>query len=139
MTFCYKIRYNYFENNNVLGRYWYIKKNEITIICPLYNASEYIIELNKNILKQKNVNIGEIKYLLTESKDNTEEIMKKNNIKYQIIKKNEFSHSLTREKAALESDYDILVFITQDIIIEKENWLYELVNPIIKNEAQACF
>lgn len=111
----------------------------ITIICPLYNAEKYIIELNKNILKQKKVNIKEIKYLLTESKDNTEKILKDNDIKYELIKKSEFSHSLTREKAAFNSKGDILVFITQDIIIQKDNWLYELVNPIINNEVDACY
>lgn len=116
-----------------------MKEQTITIICPLYNAEKYILELNKNILKQKKVNIKEIKYLLTESKDNTEEILKENKIKYEKIKKEEFSHSLTREKYALKSNNDVVVFITQDIIIEKDNWLYELVNPIFKGEAEACF
>lgn len=116
-----------------------MKEQTVTIICPLYNADKYILELNKNILKQKKVNIAEIKYLLTESKDNTEELLKENKINYEKIKKEEFSHSLTREKAALNSKGDVLVFITQDIIIEKDNWLFELVNPIFKGEAEACF
>lgn len=111
----------------------------IEIICPLYNAEKYIIELNKNILKQEKVNVLGIKYLLTESKDKTEEILKNNNVKYEFIKKDEFSHSLTREKFALKSKADIIVFITQDIVIEKENWLEKLVEPIIKGEAEACF
>lgn len=116
-----------------------MKEQDITIICPLYNAQGYIVELDKNIKKQKNVNIKEIKYLLTESIDNTEQILKDNNLKYELIKKSDFSHSLTREKAALESDSEVLVFITQDIKPEKDNWLYELINPIIEGEAEACF
>lgn len=116
-----------------------MKEQTVTIICPLYNASKYILELNKNILKQKKVNIAEIKYLLTESKDNTEKLLKENKINYEKIKKEEFSHSLTREKAAFNSKGDVIVFITQDIIIEKDNWLFELVNPIFKGEAEACF
>lgn len=116
-----------------------MKEQDITIICPLYNAQGYIVELDKNIKKQKNVNIKEIKYLLTESIDNTEQILKDNNLKYELIKKSDFSHSLTREKAALESDSEVLVFITQDIKPEKDNWLYELTNPIIEGEAEACF
>lgn len=116
-----------------------MKEQTVTIICPLYNASKYILELNKNILKQKNVNILEVKYLLTESKDDTEKMLKENKIKYEKIKKEEFSHSLTREKAAFEAKGDVLVFITQDVVIEKDNWLYELVNPIFKGEAEACF
>ena len=114
-------------------------KKKVSIICPLYNAEKYIIDLDKNIKKQQNVDIEEIKYLLTESKDNTEKILKDNNIEYELIKRSEFSHSLTREKAAFKAKGDILVFITQDVIIEKDNWLYELVNPIVNNEAEACY
>lgn len=114
-------------------------KEKITIICPLYNASKYILNLNKNLKKQKNVNIVEIKYMLTESNDDTEKILKENNIEYELVKRCEFSHSLTREKAAMNSKGDILVFITQDIIPKKDNWLYELVKPIISKEADACF
>lgn len=114
-------------------------KKKITIICPLYNAEKYIIDLNKNILKQKKVEISEIKYLLTESKDNSEKILKENKIDYELIKREDFSHSLTREKAAFAAKGDILVFITQDIVIESEKWLYELTNPIVTNEADACY
>lgn len=111
----------------------------IDIICPLYNAEKYIINLNNNILKQKKVNINKIKYILTKSSDNTENLLKENNIEYELIKPKEFSHSLTREKTALKSESDILVFITQDIEIINENWLYELVKPIINNEVEATF
>ena len=111
----------------------------IDIICPLYNAEKYILELNKNILKQKDVNVLNVKYLLTESKDNSEKLLKDNKLKYELIKKEDFSHSLVREKAALKSKANIVVFISQDIIIEKTNWLYELVKPIIEGEAEASF
>lgn len=111
----------------------------IDVICPLYNAEKYIVNLNKSILKQEKVNIKNITYLLTESKDNSEKILKENKLTYTIVKKEDFSHSLTREEAALKSKADIIVFITQDIIIEKDNWLYELTNPIVNNEAEACF
>lgn len=111
----------------------------VEIICPLYNAEKHILNLNDSILNQKNVDILNIKYILTKSKDRTEQILKENKLKYDLIKKEEFSHSLVREKAAFQSKADIVVFITQDIIIEKDNWLFELVNPIIKGKAEACF
>ncbi len=112
---------------------------KIDIICPLYNAEKYIKGLDDSISKQKKVKINTIKYILTESKDNTEEILKNNKIKYQKISKEEFSHSLVREKAAMDSTSDILVFITQDIIIEDELWLYNLTKGIINNECVASF
>ncbi len=111
----------------------------VDIICPLYNAEDYIFNLHKSILKQKNVNIKNIKYILTECEDNTENILNDNNIVYQIIKKEDFSHSLTRENAAKESNADIIVFITQDIIIEDDKWLKNLIKPIENGKVQACY
>ena len=111
----------------------------IDIICPLYNAEKDIEGLHKSLLKQKNVQINKIKYVLTESKDNTEEILKKSNINYKKIKKEEFSHGLTREIEAFESNADIIVFVTQDVIIEKEDWLFNLTKDIISGEVDACY
>lgn len=111
----------------------------IDIICPLYNAENDIENLHKSLKKQKYVEINEIKYILTESKDNTEEKLKELNIEYKKIKKEDFSHSLTREKVAFESKADILVFITQDVIIEREDWLYNLTKDIENGTVDACY
>lgn len=102
----------------------------VDVICPLYNAEKFIINLNNSIISQENVQINEIKYILTESNDNSEEVLKNNNINYEKIKKSEFSHSLTRERAALKSKADIIVFISQDIEIKRKDWLYNLVKDI---------
>ena len=118
-------------------------KNEtsssIDIICPLYNASEFILNLHESLKMQKKVNIKNIFYILTESKDDTESILKSHDIAFQKIKKQEFSHSLTRETLAMQSTSDVLVFITQDIEIRDENWLENLVSPIIDSEVEAAF
>ena len=112
---------------------------QVEIICPLYNARNYIIDLNKSLLDQKDVKIKKISYILTESKDDTEKIMKDNNIKYEKITSKEFSHSLTREKYALRSKADILVFITQDVVIKDELWLKKLIHNIEDDKCEAAF
>lgn len=112
---------------------------KIEIICPLYNAENYIINLNNSLIKQKNVDIDKITYILTESTDNTEKLLKENNLNYQKIKKEEFSHSTTREKAALESYADILVFITHDIKPKNDLWLYNLTKDIENGKVEACY
>lgn len=111
----------------------------VDIICPLYNAQDYILALHESLLKQKNVKIGTIKYLLTESKDASVQILKDNKIEYTLLKKVEFSHSLTREKAAFESKADIVCFISQDVVIEDDCWLYELIKPIEKGKVEATY
>ena len=50
---------------------------KISIICPLYNAENYIEDLYFNIKKQKDVSIADIRFILTESSDNTEDKLKK--------------------------------------------------------------
>ncbi len=111
----------------------------IDIICPLYNAEEYIYNLNRSLLKQKNVNINKIKYVLTKCNDDSEKILKSNKLNYTLINKLDFSHSLTRETEAKKSKADIIVFITQDIVIESDFWLYNLVKPIIAGEVEATY
>lgn len=111
----------------------------IDIICPLYNAEKYIKNLHKSLLKQKNVTIKNIKYILTQSEDKSETILKQLKVNYETISKEEFSHSMVREKLVKSSKADIICFITQDVIIEQENWLENLVNPIIVGEVEATF
>ena len=111
----------------------------VEIICPLYNAKNYIENLDKTLKMQKNVEIKKISYVLTRSKDNTEEILKEISANYSIVEPKDFSHSLVREKVAMQSDADILVFITQDIEIRNDDWLEKLVKPIVEDEADASF
>lgn len=111
----------------------------IDIICPLYNAEKYIKELHKSFEMQENVTIGNIRYVITKGNDNTEEEVKKLRCVYKVIDSKQFSHSLTREKEAFESNADIIVFVTQDVIIKRKDWLEKLTKPIENNEAEACY
>lgn len=111
----------------------------IDVICPLYNAEKYIEKFDKSIKKQKNVEINQIRYVLTKSKDRTEEILKQIGATYKVIEPREFSHSLTREKEAFESTADILAFVTQDVVIEDDMWLYNLVKDIESGKCDAAY
>lgn len=111
----------------------------IDIICPLYNAEEYILDLHESLKKQKKVHVKNIIYVLTESKDNTEKVLKENKINYKKIQKEEFSHSLTREKEAMNSNADIICFVTQDVVIEDDMWLYYLTKNIMDKKCSASF
>lgn len=111
----------------------------ISVICPLYNAEQYIAGLHSSLMMQKKVEIESINYILTESNDNSEEILKSLNISYYKIKKQDFSHSLTREKYAFMCGGDIVVFITQDVIIKDEFWLFNLTKDIIIGNCEAAF
>ncbi|MDP4088809.1 MAG: glycosyltransferase, partial [Bacillota bacterium] len=111
----------------------------ISIICPLYKAEPYIRNLHESLRGQINVDIKAIKYILTESGDSSEDILKELDAEYKKIPREQFSHSKVREEAACEADGDIVVFITQDVIIRDNRWLEKLVAPIVGGEAEACF
>lgn len=111
----------------------------VEIICPLYNAEKYIISLDESLKKQEDVEIQKISYILTKSKDNTEQILKNISAQYSVIEQNQFSHSLSREKIAMKSESDIIVFVTQDVEIRDSKWLAKLINPIKNGEAEATF
>lgn len=113
----------------------------VDIICPLYQAEQYIEKLHNSLLKQKNVTINNIHYILTESNDNTEDILQRMNLHYQKIPKSEFSHSLVREQTVknIIDNPDIICFITQDIVIERDDWLEKLIEPIVTNKVSATY
>lgn len=111
----------------------------VDIICPLYNAEKYIDNLQKSFEKQENVEIKNIRYIITRGNDKTEEKVKKMSCIYKIIESKEFSHSLTREKEAFESNADIIVFVTQDVIIKRKDWLFNLIRPIENKECDASY
>lgn len=98
-----------------------------------------VIELHQSLLRQVDVPQLKITYVLTRSTDQTAQILQENNLPYTEIEPKEFSHSLTREKFALQSDADILVFITQDIYVADDSWLSNLIKPIIASECEAAF
>lgn len=112
---------------------------KIDVICPLFNAEKYIEKLDNSIRKQKNVELNQIRYVLTKSIDNTEDVLKKIKANYRLIEMNDFSHSLVREKEAFDSNADIVVFITQDIIVEDDMWLHNLVKDIEHGKCEASY
>lgn len=111
----------------------------IDIICPLYNAEKYLEALHKSLLMQENVNLNSIRYVLTKSKDNTENILKKIGANYISIEKKDFSHSATREMMAKKSSADIIVFISQDLKIKNTDWLYYLTKDIVNGDCEASY
>lgn len=112
---------------------------KISIVCPLYNAEKYLKKLHESILSQNIKYDIEVLYVLTESNDNSEAILKALKVKYFKISKEEFSHSKTREMMAGKAQGDIIVFISQDVKLKDEFWLVNLVAPIVNDECEASF
>lgn len=108
---------------------------EIDVVCPIYKGYKYIENLYKSFQNQKKVNIKNVVFALTlsdkEDDSKVKKFAKKNKIIVFDVKKEEFSHSLTREKAI--RDYcksNIVVMISQDIKLTNDLVFYNLVKSI---------
>lgn len=111
----------------------------VSVICPFFNAETEIIPLDHALSCQKGVKIAEKQYILTQSRDHTEDVLQAANIPYQLISKADFSHSKTREKAAMESTGEIIVFLTQDVVIKDDDFISKLVAPIVSGKVDASY
>lgn len=111
----------------------------IDIICPLYNAENYLNPLHSSLLTQENVEISSIKYALTRSSDRTEQMLQELGAEYTLIEPKDFSHSATRELMAKQCNGDIIVFISQDIKIQRSDWLYHLTKDISAGNCEAAY
>ena len=111
----------------------------IDIICPLYNAEKYLEPLHTSLLMQENVELNSVNYVLTRSKDKTEDLLKKIGANYVQIEPSDFSHSTSREMMARKSTADIIVFISQDVKIKRQDWLYYLTKDIVEGNCEAAY
>lgn len=103
----------------------------IDILCPLYGASAYFPTLMEGIRRQKGVEIGHIIFPVTESADDTRALAASvPNAIVLDVKKADFSHSLTRERAMAYATADVVIFLTQDVVLSDEYALKNLAESI---------
>lgn len=107
----------------------------IDIVCPVYKGFHYLEPLYKSFFTQKNVNIKNVVFAITDSQDEEmgkiREFVKKNDIKYFEVSKEDFSHSLTREKAIREyCTSKCIVMLSQDVKLTNDEVFYNLVKDI---------
>ena len=112
---------------------------DVDVICPIYKGFNYLEPLYKSFFTQENVNIKKVIFAITDSKDDEMEKIRKfvidNNITNFEVSKEEFSHSLTREKAIREyAESNIVIMISQDIKLTDKSVFYNLTKDIYSDE-----
>lgn len=103
---------------------------DIDIICPLYNAESSLKELIFSLSMQKNIHINKLILPVTESNDKTYDLAKKFTKNVFEVEKKDFSHSLIREKAMSMATSDVVIMLTQDVVLDDDNCLYKLASAI---------
>jgi len=125
------------EENNLL-------KIDVDIVCPIYKGYKYLEDLYNSFYRQEKVNIKNIIFVVTNTNDDETKLIidfiKERKIKYFIVTKDKFSHSLTREKAIREfCESRIVVMISQDIKLTNNMVFYNLVSEIDSSKAQYTY
>lgn len=106
---------------------------EVDVFVPLYNAENLVDDLIKSIFKQKNIKINKVLFGITESNDDTlEKIKSYKNVSYFIVKKDDFSHSLTREKGIELCISKFVVMMTQDVVITDDFAFFNLTKCLVE-------
>ena len=107
----------------------------IDIVCPIHKNLEQIKSLYASILLQEEVHIHKIVFPFTlsgeEVDDQIRAFLKEMNVTYFEVNKEEFSHSLTREKAVRDyCESDIVIYLSQDVKLIDSKAFYYISNVI---------
>ena len=107
----------------------------VDIVCPIYKNLEQLERLYNGLQSQVDVEIVNYVFPLTVSDDKEMDekikmFLKEHNIQYFEVTAEEFSHSLTRERAIRECKSDIVVLCSQDVIFFDEHALSGLAESI---------
>ncbi len=102
---------------------------KIEAIVFLHNGKQYIEKCLNEFQSQKTPNHEKkLRFILTDTQDGSKEMLEKNKACFDIVSEQEFNHALTREKAILSSDADIIILLTQDARMTKDDCLEKLAD-----------
>ena len=100
----------------------------VSVIIPTLNAEVYIHNLIR-VLQGQSV-FCEIIIVDSSSSDNTVAIAESYGLKVIRIKRKDFDHGGTRNLAASNAKSDVLVYLTQDALLEDTKCIENLVKPL---------
>lgn len=91
---------------------------KVDIVCPLYKADDHIDALLAGLCAQKDVELANVVFPVTYT-DGCEKVIEKianAGFSHFIVQPDQFSHSLTREKAIYDyCSSDVIVMLSQDV------------------------
>ena len=109
----------------------------VSVVIPVYNAGPAMETLLERLFSQSGIPQIEVVAVDSGSTDGTPEVCRKHGVKVIEIPNGDFSHSYARNLGAKAAHGDVLLFVTQDALPGDENWMHDLVAPILSGEASA--
>jgi len=111
---------------------------KISIIIPTYNAKNHLPKLLDGITNQSIKNY-ELIIIDSSSKDETVNIAKQHTNNITVIPQREFDHGGTRNRALEGVETDIVIYITQDVILEDEHAIEKLISIFENKEVAVAY
>jgi len=110
---------------------------EISVVLLTYNGDIHLAEVLAAIFAQKTRFTFEVVAIDSGSSDRTLEILENYPIRIIQIPNREFGHGRTRNFGAQNTLARYVVFLTQDATPTNENWLDNLVRPLVEDQRVA--
>ena len=110
----------------------------IFVLIPTLNASIYLLELVRRLSTQTQL-LLKIIVIDSSSTDNTQQLALEAGCTLEVIRRSEFDHGGTRNRAARLARGNILVFLTQDVLPQDDHFIENLVRPIVNGTASASY
>jgi len=109
----------------------------VSVIIPVYNGGQDLYNLIRLLKKQVGIKNIEIIIIDSESTDNSVELAESLGAIVIKITQAEFSHSYSRNLGAKKANGDYLLFMTQDALPTDDNWINNLMQPLLNNDVIA--
>lgn len=106
-------------------------------MIPVLNAESFLTPLL--IFFEKAPKDWEMIFLNSDSSDNTKQMIEEKGFEVFDIEKSTFHHGRSRNLLASHASGEVLLFMTQDALPCSIEDIQYLIEPIVKNEAVACY
>lgn len=109
----------------------------ISVIIPSFNGAHELPSLLAALRAQIQINDLEIIVVDSGSTDGTAELAETFGAKVIHIKQEDFSHSYSRMLGATNATGEYLLFMTQDALPDREDWIIRMLQPCLVSGAAA--
>ena len=110
---------------------------KVSVVIPSFNGAHELPALLAALRAQAQIKDLEIVVVDSGSIDGTPELAEEFGAKVIRIKQEEFSHSYSRMLGATNASGEYLLFMTQDALPDREDWIIRMLQPCLVSNAAA--
>ena len=112
---------------------------KVSVVIPTWNGEDEVGECLEAVFRQRTDFPFEVLCIDSSSTDRTREVIERFPARLLVIPKEEFDHGDTRNLGGLKTDGDVLVFLVQDAVPARDDWLATLVGNLDDDDVAGAF